>query len=62
MRQRAIRRQVDRVVEKIYQEPLLTGIESALLRTAPAISDYSEDQERSFGSWLEGSVDQPYLN
>jgi predicted anti-sigma-YlaC factor YlaD len=61
-RQRAIRLEIDRVVEMIYQEPLLTGIESALLRTAPLISDYSEEQERSFQAWLEQSDTQSSLN
>jgi len=60
--QRVIEEQVDRVVELIYQEPLLAGVESALLRTQPTISDYMEDLDLSAQPWLEETVSQPYLN
>ena len=59
---RVIEEQIDRVVELIYQEPLLAGVESALIRTQPTISDYLEDLDRSVESWLEETVSQPYLN
>ena len=59
---RVIQEQVDRVVELIYEEPLLPDIESALLRTQPTISDYLEDLDRSVESWLEETASQSYLN
>jgi hypothetical protein len=59
---RAIEQQIDRVVELIYREPLLPGIESALLRTQPTISDYVEDLDRTVDMWLEESASQSYLN
>ena len=59
---RAIEQQIDRVVELIYREPLLPGIESALLRTQPTISDYVEDLDRTIDMWLEESASQSYLN
>ena len=43
---RVIREQVDRTVELLYEEPLLSGVESALLRTRPTIDDYMEDLGR----------------
>lgn len=59
---RAIEQQIDRVVELIYQEPLLPGIESALLRTQPAVSDFLEDMNRAVDIWLEDTTSQSYLN
>jgi hypothetical protein len=59
---RAIQQQIDRVVELIYQEPLLPGIESALLRTQPTISDYVEDLDRTIDLWFEETVSQSYFN
>lgn len=59
---RVIEEQIDRVVELIYQEPLLSGIESALLRTQPTISDYLEDLDRNVETWLEETASQSYLN
>jgi hypothetical protein len=58
----AIEQQIDRIVELIYGEPLLPGIESALLRTQPTISDYVEDMNRTVDIWLEESDPQSYLN
>ena len=52
--QQVIEQQIGRVVEQIYQEPLLPGIESALLRTPAAISDYWEDLDSGLDGWLEG--------
>jgi hypothetical protein len=60
--QRAIERQMDRVVELIFEEPLVPGIESALLRTQPSISDYVDDLERSVDIWLEETASQYFLN
>lgn len=40
---RAIEQEVGRIIEQIYQEPLLAGIETALVRTRADISDYVED-------------------
>ena len=60
--QRAIEQQIDRVVELIYEEPLLPGIESALLRTRPTISEYVEDLDRSIETWLEETDAQSYFN
>lgn len=59
---RAIEQQIDRIIELIYREPLLPGIESALLRTRPSISDYVEDLDRSIDIWLEETALQSYLN
>lgn len=59
---RVIEAQIDRVVELLYQEPLLAGVESALIRTQPTISDYVEDLDLSAEPWLEETVLQPYLN
>ena len=59
---RAIRQQIDRVVELIYRDPLLPGIESALLRTQPDISDYVEDLNRAIDNWLEEAGSESYLN
>jgi hypothetical protein len=59
---RVIEQQIDRVIELIYREPLLPGIESALLRTRPSISDYVEDLDRSIDIWLEEPALQSYLN
>jgi hypothetical protein len=38
---RMIEQQVERTVAGLYQDPLLSGVESALLRTQPSISEYS---------------------
>ncbi|UCF96204.1 MAG: hypothetical protein JSV89_13570 [Spirochaetaceae bacterium] len=59
---RAIEQQLDRVVELIYQEPLLSGIESALLRTRPTLFDYVEDLSRDTDGWLESTTSESYLN
>ena len=58
----AIRDQIDRVVELVYEEPLLPGIESALLRAQPTISDYMDNLIRSVDSWLEDTGSESYLN
>ncbi len=59
---RVIEEQIDRVVELVYQEPLLADVESALIRTQPSISDYVEDLDLSTETWLEEAASQPYLN
>ncbi len=59
---RTIQDQIDRVVELVYQEPLLPGIESALVRSRPTISDYMNDLNRSVDFWLEDTDSEPYLN
>lgn len=59
---RVIEEQIDRVVELVYQEPLLADVESALIRTQPGISDYVEDLDLSTETWLEEAASQPYLN
>jgi hypothetical protein len=59
---RAIEEQIDRVVELVYQEPLLPDIESALLRTRPAISDYVEDLNRGLDILSEDTDSESYLN
>jgi hypothetical protein len=50
---RSIGQEVDRIVEQIYQEPLLAGIETAVLRTRADISDYVEDMSEANRLWLE---------
>jgi hypothetical protein len=60
--QRVIEQQIDRVVASLYQEPLLPGIESALLRTHPDISAYFDDLSSGVDSWLEGPDPASYLN
>jgi hypothetical protein len=59
---RAIEEQIDRIVELVYQEPLLPDIESALLRTRPAISDYVEDLNRGLDILSEDTDSESYLN
>lgn len=46
---RVIQEQVDRTVELLYEEPLLSGVESALLRTRPTIDDYID----AYGDYME---------
>jgi len=50
---RAIEQEVGRIIEQIYQEPLLAGIETALVRTRADISDYVEDLSEANDRWLE---------
>lgn len=50
---RAIRQQIDRVVEQIYDEPLQSGIETALVRAQPSITSYMEDSSRATETWFE---------
>ena len=50
---RAIEQEVSRIIEQIYQEPLLAGIETALVRTRADISDYVEDLSEANDRWLE---------
>jgi hypothetical protein len=59
---RMIEQQIDRIVAGIYQEPLLPGIESALLRTQPGISDYMEDLNLSTEILDEDTGLESYLN
>ena len=59
---RLIEQQIERIVAGIYQEPLLPGIESALLRTQPSISDYIEDLSSSAEIWGEDTSMESYLN
>ena len=60
--QRAIEQQIESVVEMIYREPLLPGLESALLRARPAFADYVEEMDRGVDAWLEESASPLYLN
>ena len=57
-----IRRQIDSVVERIYSEPLMPGIESALLHTRPSFSDYMEETSRAVDAWLEDVESYSHLN
>jgi hypothetical protein len=59
---RAIQEQVDKVVELVYGEPLLSGVESALLRAQPTIYDYMDDLSRALESWMEERTSESYLN
>jgi hypothetical protein len=59
---RAIEQQIESVVEAIYREPLLPGLESALLRARPAFGDYVEEMDRGVDAWLEETASRPYLN
>jgi hypothetical protein len=56
---RAIRQQIDRVVEQIYDEPLQSGIETALVRAQPSITSYMEDSSRATDAWFESSAAHP---
>jgi len=49
---RAIEQEVGRIIEQIYREPLLAGIETALVRTRTDISDYVEELSRAAESFL----------
>ena len=49
---RAIEQEVGRIIEQIYREPLLAGIETALVRSRTDISDYVEDLSRATESFL----------
>ena len=49
---RAIEQEVGRIIEQIYREPLLAGIETALVRSRTDISDYVEDLSRAAESFL----------
>ena len=60
--QRMIEQQVERTVAGLYQEPLLPGVESALLRTQPGISDYIEDLGSGAEIWGEDTGTESYLN
>ena len=59
---RMIERQIDRIVAGIYEEPLLPGIESALLRVQPSFSDYMEDWSGSVDAWGEDTDTESYLD
>ena len=59
---RAIEQEVDRIIEQIYQEPLLAGIETALVRTRADISDYVEDLSKANDRWLEAITPESLLD
>lgn len=59
---RMIEEQVERMVSGLYQEPLLPGVESALLRTQPGISEYMEELNSSAEIWGEDTGTESYLN
>ncbi len=48
---RAIEREIERIVEILYREPLLPGVESALVR----YRDFGRDGELQLEQWLESS-------
>jgi predicted anti-sigma-YlaC factor YlaD len=48
---RAIEREIERIVETLYREPLLPGVESALVR----YRYFSRDDELELEQWLESS-------
>ena len=60
--QRIIEQQIERIFAVIYQEPLLPGVESALLRTQPSLSDYMEDLSSSGEIWGEDTGIDSYLD
>lgn len=60
--QRMIEQQIERIVAGIYQEPLLPGVESALMRTQPSISDYIEDMSSTAEIWGEDTGVESSLN
>jgi len=59
---RSIEQEVDRIIEQIYQEPLLAGIETALVRTRADISDYVEDLSEANDRLLEELIPESLLN
>jgi hypothetical protein len=59
---RTIEQEVDRIIEQIYQEPLLAGIETALIRTRADISDYVEDLSKANDRWLEEITPESLLD
>jgi hypothetical protein len=59
---RAIEQEVERIIEQIYQEPLLAGIETALVRTRADISQYVEDLSKADDRWLEEITPESLLN
>ena len=59
---RAIEQEVGRIVEQIYREPLLAGIETALVRTGTDISDYVEDLSKASDRWFEEITPESFLN
>lgn len=59
---RAIEQEVDRIIERIYQEPLLAGIETALVRTRADISGYVEDLSKANDPQLEEITPESLLN
>ena len=59
---RMIEQQVERIVAGIYQEPLLPGVESALLRTQPSLSDYMEELSGTAEPWGDDTGLESYLD
>lgn len=59
---RVIEQEVGRIIEQIYQEPLLAGIETALVRTRADISEYVEDMSEASDRWLEEIIPESLPN
>lgn len=59
---RVIEQEVGRIIEQIYQEPLLAGIETALVRTRADISEYVEDLSEASDRWLEEIIPESLPN
>jgi hypothetical protein len=59
---RVIEQEVGRIIEQIYQEPLLAGIETALVRTRADISEYVEDMSEAGDRWLEEIIPESLPN